>query len=111
MSGTTAPYDIAFIGHYTKDTIVSSAGTRLVDGGACNYGANVAVRMGLRTAAVTRLAEEDFHIVEGLRRLGVEVYARVTPASTCLSAVGIPNLQRGRACHHCDQQRRTIHDR
>jgi len=84
MSGTTAPYDIAFIGHYTKDTIVSSAGTRLVDGGACNYGANVAVRMGLRTAAVTRLAEEDFHVVEGLRRLGVEVYARVTPASTCL---------------------------
>ena len=84
MSTTTAPCDIAFIGHYTKDTIVSAAGTRIVDGGACNYGAHVAARMGLRAAVVTRLAHEDLHVVDGLERLGVEIYARVTPASTCL---------------------------
>lgn len=77
-------YDMAFIGHYTKDTIVSAAGQRVVDGGACNYGANVAVRMGLKTAVVTRLAEEDRHVVEGLRRLGVDVFVRFTPQSTCL---------------------------
>jgi sugar/nucleoside kinase (ribokinase family) len=84
MSGKTLPYDIAFVGHYTKDTIVSSAGTRLVDGGACNYGANVAARMGLRVAVVTRLAQKDFHVVEGLQRLGIDVHALVTPASTGL---------------------------
>jgi sugar/nucleoside kinase (ribokinase family) len=77
-------YDVAFVGHYTKDTIVSAAGTRVVDGGACNYGANVAARMGLRTAVVTRLAKEDFHVVESLRQLGVDVFARATPRSTCL---------------------------
>jgi len=77
-------YDIAFLGHYTKDTIVSAAGTRVVDGGACNYGAHVAIRMGLKTAVVTRLAEEDVHVVEDLRRLGVDVFARFTPHSTCL---------------------------
>ena len=59
MGCTAKLYDIAFIGHYTKDTIVSASGTRVVDGGAFNYGANVAVRMGLKVAAVTRLAEED----------------------------------------------------
>ena len=80
-------YDVAFVGHYTKDTIVSSAGTRVVDGGACNYGANVAARMGLRTAVVTRLAQEDFHVVEALKDLGVEVFARATPQSTCLRLV------------------------
>lgn len=80
-------YDLAFLGHYTKDTIVSAAGTRIVDGGACNYGANVAARMGLKTAVVTRLAEEDFRVVDGLRQLGVEVYARATPQSTCLRLV------------------------
>ena len=80
-------YDIAFVGHYTKDTIISSAGTRLVNGGACNYGANVAARMGLRTAVVTRLAQEDFHVVAGLRTLGVDVFARATPQSTCLRLV------------------------
>ena len=31
-------YDIAFLGHYTKDTIISSTGIRVVDGGAFNYG-------------------------------------------------------------------------
>jgi sugar/nucleoside kinase (ribokinase family) len=77
-------YDIAFVGNYTKDTIVSAAGTRVVDGGAFNYGAHVAVQMGLRTAAVTRLAGEDWHVVEGLARLGVDVLAEQTPQSTCL---------------------------
>jgi len=93
MTGMAQPsheagaYDIILLGHYTKDTIVSAAGTRVVDGGACNYGANVAVRMGLRTAVVTRLAEEDLHVAEGLRRLGIDVHVRVTPQSTCLSLI------------------------
>jgi len=83
MSATQA-YDIAFLGHYTKDTIVSASGTRVVDGGAFNYGAHVAGRMGLKVAAITRLAEEDFHVVDELRRLGVDTFARATPESTCL---------------------------
>ena len=48
METNTKFYDIAFIGHYTKDTIVSSTGIRVVDGGAFNYGANVAAKMGSR---------------------------------------------------------------
>lgn len=84
MNTTTRTYDIALLGHYTKDTIVSAAGTRVVDGGACNYGANVAIRMGLDVAVITRLAKEDFHVVENLERLGVGVFALETPASTCL---------------------------
>src|SRR5680860_1475562 len=84
METNTKFYDIAFIGHYTKDTIVSSTGIRVVDGGAFNYGANVAVRMGLKVAAVTRLAEEDFHVVEKLKNLGVDVFAHISPQSTCL---------------------------
>lgn len=80
----THEYDVAFLGHYTKDTIVSTAGTRMVDGGAFNYGAHVATRMGLKVVAVTRLARKDWHVVRGLRRLGVEVLATATPRSTCL---------------------------
>ncbi len=78
------PFDIAFVGHYTKDLIVYPHLTRTVDGGAFNYGANVAVRMGLRVAVVTRLAREDWHVVAALERLGVTVFARPTPASTLL---------------------------
>jgi sugar/nucleoside kinase (ribokinase family) len=77
-------FDIAFVGHYTKDTITYPHLTRTVDGGAFYYGANVAVRMGLTVAVVTRLAREDWHVVGELERLGVTVFARATPASTLL---------------------------
>ena len=77
-------YDIAFLGNYTRDTIVSAAGTRMVDGGAFNYGAQVAARMGLRVAAITRLAREDWRVVEALAALGIDVFAEATPTSTCL---------------------------
>jgi sugar/nucleoside kinase (ribokinase family) len=77
-------YDIAFVGHYTKDTIVSASGIRVVDGGAFNYGANVAARMGLKVAAATRLAKEDLRVVEKLKHLGVDVFSHISPQSTCL---------------------------
>jgi sugar/nucleoside kinase (ribokinase family) len=77
-------FDIVILGNYTKDTIVSSAGTRVVDGGGFNYGAHVACMMGLKTAAVTRLAHADVHVVENLAALGVTVYPAYTPHSTHL---------------------------
>jgi sugar/nucleoside kinase (ribokinase family) len=72
------------VGNYTKDTIVSSAGSRVVDGGAFNYGAHVSAAMGLRVATVTRLAREDWRVVQALEHLGVAVFAEDTPQSTCL---------------------------
>ena len=84
MENTAKFYDIAFIGHYTKDTIISASGTRVVDGGAFNYGANIAARMGLKVAAITSLAKEDFHVVEKLKGLGIDVFAHISPHSTCL---------------------------
>ena len=77
-------YDVGFLGHYTKDTIVSPSGTRIVDGGAVFYGASVAARMRLKTAIVTRLAREDFRVLEEMEKLGVRVFAKATPKSTCL---------------------------
>ena len=80
----TNAFDVAFVGCYTKDTVVSAAGTRLVDGGAFNYGAHVAAHMGLKVAAITRLAREDWRVVDALTRLGVQVFAEPTTQSTCL---------------------------
>lgn len=78
-------YDIAFIGHYTKDTIISPAGKKVVDGGAFNYGSHVAIRMGLKVAAITRLAPEDYHVVDKLKNLGVDVFLTPSEHSTCLT--------------------------
>lgn len=77
-------HDMAFLGHYTKDTIVSKGTSRVVDGGAIRYGAYVACSMGLRAAVVTRLARQDLHALDELRNMGVDLYCRETPASTCL---------------------------
>lgn len=77
-------FDIAFIGQYTQDTIVNKSGTRLVDGGAYYYGSCAARRMGLRTAAVTRLARKDFGSFAPLEKLGATVRAIPTTHSTCL---------------------------
>lgn len=81
------PYQIAFLGHYTKDTIVSTSGTRVVNGGAFNYGANVAARTGLKVLAVTRLAEEDTAVITKLEKIGVNCSVIWTPQSTCLKLV------------------------
>ena len=80
-------FDIVFVGHYTKDTIVYPDTSRVVDGGAYYYGANVAVRMGLRTAVVTRLAREDWQAVEKLEHLGVTMLAQAVPQSTTLRLI------------------------
>ncbi len=77
-------YDIVILGNYTKDLIVSAEGTRIVDGGGFNYGAHVAAMMGLKVAAVTRLAREDSRVVDALVRLGVDVYPTYTEFSTHL---------------------------
>ena len=75
-------YDVVIMGNYTKDTIVSPSGTRMVDGGGFNYGAHVAAMMGLKTATVTRLSKNDYHVVEALEQIGVDVYPVFAEYST-----------------------------
>jgi sugar/nucleoside kinase (ribokinase family) len=77
-------YDVLYIGNYTRDTIISPAGTKYVDGGAVNYAAHAAVRLGLRVAVVTHLDKEDERVVEKLTQSGIDCYATYTPQSTLL---------------------------
>ena len=77
-------YDVLYIGNYTKDTIISPAGTKIVDGGAVNYAAHAAARLGRKVAVVTRLAKEDEHVVEKFKQSGIDCYATYTPTSTLL---------------------------
>ena len=77
-------YDVLYVGNYTKDTIVSPAGTKIVDGGAVNYAAHAAARLGSKVAVVTRLAKNDEHVVEKLTQSGIDCYVTYTPTSTLL---------------------------
>jgi len=77
-------YDVIYIGNYTKDTIISPAGTKYVDGGAVNYAAHAAAQLGMNVAVVTRLAREDDHVVEKFTQAGIDCYATYTPQSTLM---------------------------
>ena len=77
-------YDVLCIGNYTKDTIISPAGIKQVDGGAVNYAAHAAARLGMKVAVVTRLAKEDRHVVEKLTHSGIDCFATYTSQSTVL---------------------------
>jgi sugar/nucleoside kinase (ribokinase family) len=80
-------FDIAFVGHFTKDTIVNASGTEVRLGGAFYYGCHVARRMGLHVAVVTRLSTADHAIVDELEGMGVTVFPTFTPESTNLRIV------------------------
>ena len=69
MTGHSTIYDVATLGNYTKDTIVTPTGTRHVDGGGVCYSAHAA---------------EDSHVLDSLEAAGIDVYACETPESTLM---------------------------
>jgi len=75
-------YDLTCIGNYTKDTIVTPSGTTYVDGGAVNYAAHAAARLGVKVAVVTRLARADNRMVAALRDGGIDCFPTYTAHST-----------------------------
>lgn len=84
MTIKDARFDVATIGNFTKDTIVTAAGTSYADGGGVNYSANAALALGRKVAAIMRLAAEDFHVVRALEKAGITVFATATPSSTLM---------------------------
>jgi len=77
-------YDVLYIGNYTKDTIITPSGTKYVDGGAVNYAAHAAARLGMKVAVVTRLSKEDERVVDKFTQSGIDCYATYTSQSTLL---------------------------
>jgi sugar/nucleoside kinase (ribokinase family) len=77
-------YDVLYIGNYTKDTIISPAGTKYVDGGAVNYAAHAAERLGAQVAVVIHLAREDDRVVQKFTAAGIDCFPIYTPFSTLM---------------------------
>jgi sugar/nucleoside kinase (ribokinase family) len=77
-------YDVACIGNYTKDTIISPSGTRYVDGGGMNYAAHAAAHLGFKVAVVTRLAQEDDRVVRKFTEAGIDCFPTYSSSSTLM---------------------------
>jgi len=74
--------DIAVVGDFARDKIVFRGRVQESSGGAVYYGAIALRRVGLRTAVITRLAKQDFHLLDELRREGALVYAQPAPETS-----------------------------
>lgn len=68
--------DIAVIGHFAKDKIIVQGEERVSSGGSVYYGAIALRRMGLRVAAITRLQQDDFGLLDELKAEGILVFAQ-----------------------------------
>jgi sugar/nucleoside kinase (ribokinase family) len=79
-----ARYDLASVGNFTRDTIVTAAGTRFVNGGGFNYAAFAARATGLSVVAVTRLAREHDEVVRELAAVGIDALVEYTDSSTLM---------------------------
>ena len=77
-------YDVLCVGNYTKDTIISPLGTRFVDGGAVNYAAHAAARLGGDVAVITHLSRDDDRVVQKFRDAGIDCFPTYTPFSTLM---------------------------
>lgn len=82
MSTIKNTYDVIYVGNYTKDTIITPDGIRVVDGGGMNYAANVGARLGIKAAVITRLAKEDQYVVEAIQSAGIDCYPFYSDFST-----------------------------
>ncbi len=85
MSIVKNTYDVIYAGNYTKDTIITPDGIRVVDGGGMNYAANVGARLGIKAAVITRLAKEDQHVVDTIQSAGIDCYPFYSETSTVMT--------------------------
>jgi sugar/nucleoside kinase (ribokinase family) len=72
-------YDICTIGHITLDKVVTAQSVKYMPGGTSFYFSKALRQFDLKYMLVTALAEEEGHIVAGLREENIEVFSQNSP--------------------------------
>jgi sugar/nucleoside kinase (ribokinase family) len=67
-------FDIAMIGHFSKDVLITLGEVKTMPGGAVYYGSIPVAKMGLRIAVITKIAEEDLHLANPMLDAGVSLF-------------------------------------
>jgi sugar/nucleoside kinase (ribokinase family) len=80
-------YDIINIGHITNDILNDRGKVSRFIGGAAYFSAFAARRSGARVLVVTKMAAEDFGLLQGLKDEGVDLLALPCPATTSIENI------------------------
>lgn len=76
-------YDIVFIGHAATGEIIPFEGSPFIErGGAALFGTMAASGLTNRLALVTRIAQNEEHLLEPLKIAGIDVYVQHTQETT-----------------------------
>jgi len=80
-------YDIVSIGHITNDILDDRGRVTRFIGGASYFSAFAGHRAGARILVVTKMAARDVHLLDGLKKEGIEVLALPSPDTTSIENV------------------------
>jgi sugar/nucleoside kinase (ribokinase family) len=87
------------VGDFARDQLVYRGQRETSSGGSVYYGAIALRRIGLRIAVITRLAEQDFHLLDELHREGIAVYAQPAPQTSGIENIYTTENMDRRICH------------
>jgi sugar/nucleoside kinase (ribokinase family) len=80
-------YDIMIIGHITSDILDYKGQVSRYTGGGAYFSAFVAKRSNVKFCVVTKLAQNDFGLLDGLKKEGIEVTALPSLKTTSIENV------------------------
>ncbi len=95
----TEQFDVLAIGHLAKDRNIVGEKSEVAAGGAIYYGGMVLLSLGLRVAIMTRLAKEDFNLLDELTAAGARVYASPAPQTSGIENFHPDPNSDKRICH------------
>lgn len=88
-------YDVLMFGHFAKDVLIVDDVERESPGGAVYYGAPVLRRLGLNVGVFTRGAEKDFHYLDELLDLGIDITTQIGEESSgCVNIYKSADMER-----------------
>jgi len=83
-------YDIVFIGHMSLGIVVPFGGPPFVEGGSPLLFASIAAsRLGRKISGVTRISEEEKHLLEPMKAAGIDLF--VQPGEIIRYHIDFPN--------------------
>jgi len=91
-------FDIAMIGHFSKDVIIARGETTTMAGGAVYYGSIPVAIMGLRAAVITRIAESDLPLAQPMVDSGVTLFPVLSDVTSGIENRYLDNTLERREC-------------
>jgi sugar/nucleoside kinase (ribokinase family) len=91
-------FDIAMVGHFSKDRIIVGDDEKTVPGGAVYYGSIPLARLGFRVAVLTKAADSDADMLRPMEEAGAVVFTAKSGVTTSIENRYLDETLERRVC-------------